>query len=254
MISGLKKAKKAQFVRNAKAFLSKYVLVYDIKYVSNYLLQKTKNDLRRLNIETLILKPGLWHLVLENRTLKGEKLLIACKNTVELNVVTKYFSKNNNWQTFRYLKVGEKFEQDYVIDKGLTRLKAGVAYQLLEAITAVRLQKSTIYIEKQILLKKGDVLSTQLHKILFLLELRLKKTKLKNATILILDEQHSLYREAEVSEKVFILQPHSLEPDLERILIQLGRSSFTSVLTLETRLTSICRLLHANINTSEKHF
>lgn len=222
-----------------KILNKEYLGILDISESSNNLLQKVRNDLKKLDIQTNKLISNHLSELKTSKNLKGDKLLIGCDNLMQLRSLCEYFNKES-LVTRKFLKVDQIIPEDYIIDKGPTKLKAGPAFQIMEAVTSVKIQKNIIVLENPIAFNKGERLTEDYFKVLKLLELPLKIKTLKLEKIL------STKTLKYIPEKTFMFlnNPHSLDQDLTKIIKKVSQVVTPSgPLVLDDRIKNIVYLL-----------
>lgn len=240
-----KKEKKVNLVNEIKNSTFRYLVTFETNHLSNLEIQKMRNNLRKNGIFSFKMYPKLWSLF-KKVTIKGNLVGFLCRDNTALNTIGAYLEKNKVI-TKKYLKMGDTVPTNSTIEAGLTTIKAGPAYQTLEAVAQIRLQKSNIFIEKPLEIRKGSKVTPALYNALKILQKPLLETTL-NYSQIIKNENNQYYDlDSKISDHI-LKNSNTIPETLTKVFRVLSEKSIpVSKLNLNLKLIKIINNIRAII-------
>ena len=244
----LKRAKSKKNLRNLPRYFDKiekpYVFIFNQKNVPAKKIHQKLIYLKKQNIQAFFIKNSFLKVLLpsEDLSLKGTLFSFVCEDLNRGFEVCEELSK----ASYSYYKDGDVVEDDHVIKAQVTNLKAGLVLSLFQKKLKVKVNRGNLEIVQPYLLKKGDLVDSDVSKILTSLGKNLKTQRLDLQQVLRLKKPLSL--------------------DLKSFVLDKGTKVFDSVkelncklncsylpLGFETHLKKISRFKFSNLSFFNSH-
>ena len=184
--STLEKAKSKKNLRNLPKYFEKmqkpYFFIFDQKNVPAKKIHQKLIYLKKQNMQPFFIKNSFLKILLpsENLSLKGTLFSFVCEDFRKGFEICEEISK----PSYSYYKEGDLVEHDHTIKAHITNLKAGLTLSLFQKKFKVKVNRGNLEIIQPYFMKKGDVIDSDLSKILAALEMKLKTQKLDLQQIL----------------------------------------------------------------------
>ena len=160
---------------------NKYFAAATVDNLNTDQINRFKNKAKKLGFQAVKLRPNFWNKILKEHHLGqhnetgGDLLLVA--STVKEPLLQ--LIQRTKIQHLKYLKTNQLAPQDITIPAGLTKLKAGPYMQIFEKLTTVKIQKTCLFLEKDITLKAKELVSPELADALRILQMKLNSSLFK---------------------------------------------------------------------------
>ena len=176
----LTKTQKIEFIKNAKQELKKYktIGIIPIDHIPDKLLQKSKNNIRS-DAKILFARKKLLLKILEEDE-KLKPILNELKNTQMQHVI--FMTNDSEFSIFKKFKANflklaakpnQKANEDIIIKSGETAIQPGqTVTELKQAGIDVQIQKGKVVIAKDKIIKKDEVITPSISKVLRILDIK----------------------------------------------------------------------------------